>query len=274
MRSETTQRVITAAVLIVVAVSVIIYWPALLVASMMVGLISLIAWEWTHLAMLTGRRQRALYSAATAATAGGVMYLGAHDLGTTVIFIGCAWWLVAALLLFNFQAGRMQLSWRTSLLLPLGWVLMLPVSGALAALFQADRPILLLFMVMIWVADSAAYFGGRRWGKHKLATRISPGKTWEGFLVALVAVTALTIGYALARGHAGREVLAFGALGAACTAVSVVGDLFLSLIKRNAKLKDSGTLLPGHGGIWDRIDGVTAAAPLFAIVWHGSGVFQ
>lgn len=273
MRSETTQRVITASVLVVVSVSVISYSPALLAAILMTGLIGLVAWEWTHLAMLSDARARVLYSVVTALLAAGVMYSNSGEHGTTVLLIGCIWWLIAAILLYRHQTGGWHASCHTPTLLVLGWLLVLPATGALASLFLADRQVLLFYMVLIWIADSAAYFGGRRWGRHKLATRISPGKTWEGFAVAVTAVITTSVAFALARGNGAGGAILLGMLGAICAVASVVGDLFISLIKRNAKLKDSGALLPGHGGIWDRIDGVTAAAPLFAILWFSAGGF-
>lgn len=275
MRSETTQRVMTAAVLVVVAVSVIVYWPPALIGTMFVALVGVCAWEWTHLAMLRALPARWAYTIVTAMFATGVIH-GSAGTGFALAFmiIGCLWWFVAAVLLGRYQAGVWEVPWRYPMLLFLGWLLVLPATSALVALYVDDRRVLLLFMVTIWLADSAAYFGGRRWGRRKLANRVSPGKTWEGLFVALAAVTAMSSAYAWIRGSGGSEILMIGLLCAASAGTSVIGDLFVSLIKRHANLKDSGTLLPGHGGVWDRIDGVTAAAPVFALVWLAAEGFR
>jgi phosphatidate cytidylyltransferase len=123
---------------------------------------------------------------------------------------------------------------------------------------------LLYAMSIVWVADIGAYFTGRRWGRRKLALAISPGKSWEGAAGALVLVAA----YGIVGGWWFSETLASAALlvmvAMAAGLVSIVGDLFVSLLKRAAQRKDSGRLLPGHGGVLDRIDSLTAAMPVFA----------
>ena len=125
-------------------------------------------------------------------------------------------------------------------------------------------------MAVVWVADIAAYFTGRAFGRRKLAPSISPGKTWEGAAGAAVAVLAFGFGVLAMRGaelQGGVAVIAVVLL--AWTAVSIVGDLFESLLKRQAGLKDSGNILPGHGGILDRIDSLTSTLPMVALgaVW-------
>jgi phosphatidate cytidylyltransferase len=142
-----------------------------------------------------------------------------------------------------------------------GWIVLLPTCLALFQLRAIDPALLLGFMAAIWISDTSAYFTGRSLGKHKLAPQISPGKTWEGVAGALAAVAV----YALSWGWAAEEwflarwllplLLVLGALG-------VVGDLFESLLKRHAGVKDSGNILPGHGGILDRIDALTSTLPL------------
>uniref|UniRef100_UPI003FA26E9D phosphatidate cytidylyltransferase n=1 Tax=Zoogloea ramigera TaxID=350 RepID=UPI003FA26E9D len=150
-----------------------------------------------------------------------------------------------------------------------GFVLLVPPSLAIAHLRLLSPWLLLGVMAAVWVADIAAYFTGRAFGRRKLAPSISPGKSWEGAYGAVVgvAVYGLTclsyIGYPL--GEPGRLVLALVGL-VAFTAVSIIGDLFESMVKRQAGVKDSGTLLPGHGGILDRIDSLTSTLPLAALV--------
>jgi phosphatidate cytidylyltransferase len=126
------------------------------------------------------------------------------------------------------------------------------------------RLALLFLFILIWGADSAAYFVGKKWGKHKLAPQVSPGKSIEGMMGALVftillaIITQLLCRIPLERWH-------WGILLSLLTVIfSIVGDLFESMLKRNAGIKDSGNILPGHGGLLDRIDSLTAAAPVFA----------
>jgi len=121
----------------------------------------------------------------------------------------------------------------------------------------------------VWVADIAAYFAGRAWGRHKLAPSISPGKTWEGVGGAVVGVMAYGVGGALVAGISPLAKLVWAPLLVALTAVSIVGDLFESMIKRQAGVKDSSNLLPGHGGFLDRLDSQTSTLPLAALILLG-----
>ncbi len=146
-----------------------------------------------------------------------------------------------------------------------GIVVLLPTWLALAQL-QSNAFMLLLLLGVVWIADTAAYAAGRAVGKHKLAPAISPGKTWEGVAGALVAVTV----YALVLSLTWFTVQDFNFILVAClgmTVFSVVGDLFESWLKRCAGVKDSGAILPGHGGMLDRIDGLVAAVPLAALLF-------
>ncbi len=146
----------------------------------------------------------------------------------------------------------------------IGLVLIVPTWLALISLRSVSPWLLLELMVTVWIADSAAYFSGKHFGKHKLAPAISPGKTWEGVAGAILAVIIYSVmlsGFSLPNHGFGQSIwLAVGLL--AITLLSIIGDLFESLIKRQAGVKDSGVLLPGHGGILDRIDGLMSTLPL------------
>ena len=150
-----------------------------------------------------------------------------------------------------------------------GLVLLLPPSLAMAHLRLLSPWLLLGVMAAVWVADIAAYFTGRAFGRRKLAPSISPGKSWEGAYGAAVGVVIYGficfsyVGHAMA--GVGSVVFAAAAL-VAFTAVSIMGDLFESMLKRQAGVKDSGTLLPGHGGILDRIDSLTSTLPLAGLL--------
>ena len=154
-----------------------------------------------------------------------------------------------------------------------GALVILPACLALIQLRQLGAGQLLAVMAIVWVADTAAYFCGRAFGRHKLAPTISPGKTWEGAVGGVLAVVAYGLLFsshlpATLAGH----VWLLAVLLVPLTAISIVGDLFESLLKRQAGLKDSSNVLPGHGGVLDRIDSLTSTLPLVALVRFGMGI--
>jgi len=173
--------------------------------------------------------------------------------------------------------------WLTRLLRPdawvcafAGWLVLWPTWLALVLLREAGPWLLLAIASMVWVADICAYFAGKSFGRHKLAPRISPGKTWEGVVGALAGVVLYGVVLVLVSHARGWSLgPAFGraagvpaiAVMVVLTAFSIVGDLFESWMKRGAGLKDSSALLPGHGGILDRIDALTSTLPLAALVF-------
>jgi phosphatidate cytidylyltransferase len=147
----------------------------------------------------------------------------------------------------------------------IGWLLLGSLWMALVCAKRVDPWLLLIIISTIWIADSAAYFAGKRFGKHKLAPSISPGKTWEGVLGALAAVSLFALLLILSNAHQPWVILP----GLWVVAVlGVYGDLFESMFKRQANIKDSGQLLPGHGGILDRIDGVIPALPIAILMLY------
>ena len=150
----------------------------------------------------------------------------------------------------------------------IGWMLLIPTGLAMMDLRAASPWWLLGVMGLVWMADIAAYFTGRKFGKHKLAPTISPGKTWEGVIGALIGVTVYVFMIVFLSGvntlHSKLPILIMASW--LWVALAVVGDLFESAIKRQAGVKDSGTLLPGHGGLLDRIDALTATLPLAAML--------
>lgn len=181
-----------------------------------------------------------------------------------------AWVLIAGFLLFYQFSGHWSLSVRLFQLVLAVSLLWICVHGLvfIHQHFQQGGWVLLYLLTLVWVADIGAYFSGRRFGKHKLAPGISPGKTWEGVAGGLILnLLWMLIVFQISNGW-GIELWQFIAIGLATSLISIVGDLYESILKREAAVKDSGKLLPGHGGVLDRIDSVIAATPVFV-----SGLF-
>jgi phosphatidate cytidylyltransferase len=228
------------------------------------------AWEWAGFASLSGVAGRLVYAAILALSLL-ASWRWTENPAHLVFFLAaaCAWWIMALLWLWLAPARHQQVS-----TLLCGFAVLAPAFVALARLQVSDGfargPFIVLWLVlMVCAADIGAYFAGRKFGRRKLAPRVSPGKTWEGAVGGLLATAAVALGGALYFALPTLEVLALGC----CVSVfSVIGDLTESMFKRAAALKDSGTLLPGHGGLLDRLDSVTAAAPLYALGLFGSGV--
>jgi phosphatidate cytidylyltransferase len=229
------------------------------------------AWEWAGFGMLRGATGRAAYAFAVA-LALLVSWRWTAEPGHLVAFLfaACAWWVIAFLWL------ALAPGWhRPALTLACGLAVLVPAFVALARLQisahgPARGPFIVLWLVlMVCAADIGAYAAGRAFGRRKLAPRVSPGKTWEGAVGGLALVALVAGGGA---GYFGLPTLAAVAFGCGVGIFSIIGDLTESMFKRAAALKDSGTLLPGHGGLLDRIDSVTAAAPLYALGLFGAGV--
>jgi phosphatidate cytidylyltransferase len=231
------------------------------------------AWEWAGFGALRSPLSRALYAFIMALTLLAA-WRWTLDSGHLIILlsVACAWWVIAFLWLSLAPAWN-----RPALALVCGLAVLTPAFVALARLqisaggFARGPLIVLWLVLMVCAADIGAYFAGRAFGRRKLAPRVSPGKTWEGALGGLAMVALVAGGGALYFGLLPLAVVAFGC---GVGIFSIIGDLTESMFKRAAALKDSGTLLPGHGGLLDRIDSVTAAAPLYALGLFGSGVIR
>lgn len=256
-------RVVTAAVLVVVMIVTLWFLPPLGVGIVLGAFVLVAAWEWGALSGLRTIAGRAAYLIVVA-------LFGAYLLrASTVTVVGLAfvfWTWVLAELVFYKGSRRGALATRGGRLAS-GVCVLVPAWFAAYHLHAIDprRPSMLLFLfVLVWVADSAAYFAGKAFGKTQLAPAVSPGKSVEGVLggVAAVAVLAATAGVFVWQ-FQGTMLAAWLAIAVATALYSVLGDLLESKAKRLAGVKDSGRLLPGHGGVLDRIDAFTAAAPVF-----------
>lgn len=202
-----------------------------------------------------GRTAALVFAAAVALT---FLALERAGLQQAVFALAAFFWIVLAPLWMWRGVQPRQSVWIGAA----GFAVLVPAGLAMDSLKPAE---VLVVLVLVWIADSAAYFVGRAWGRRKLAPAISPGKTWEGAVGGLIgaALYAIIIAFFTDPGAWLALVVTALLLGMA----SIVGDLFESAVKRQAGVKDSGALLPGHGGILDRIDSTTAALPLAALLW-------
>lgn len=260
------QRVITALVLLPLLLGVIWFAPTpwLYAALSCAGL--LIAWEWTGLMRWQGHApRRYAYLAVTAAILAAV-WLAPASVRIWLFAAAAMWWLGAFFLLPGFPQNLQRHPPGPAAMGVLGVLLISSTLLALAML-HARGPLTLIYLFfLIFAADTGAYFAGRNFGKHKLAPNVSPGKTVEGAIggLLLCGVWALVGGVFIfnAEGAALGSLLLLSLLVAV---VSIVGDLTESMFKRVAGLKDSGNILPGHGGILDRADSILAAAPVMVL---------
>jgi phosphatidate cytidylyltransferase len=259
------KRLLTVAILLPVFAAALLLLPRTLWALFLLPGLAIAAAEWIGLAGSVAPVRYA-YAAAVALSALAILFLAEGS--------QLEWWLFGAAAVFWICVAPAWLFGHWSIRQPLvlgtiGWIALVPMWLALVHL-QATPWILLLVLSIVWIADTAAYAAGRRWGRHKLAPLTSPGKSWEGVAGAALAVGvyyAVLWFVAPAAWDGWRG--GFGALVfAGIFVLSIVGDLFESLMKRQAGVKDSGQLLPGHGGMLDRIDGLTSTVPLAAFALY------
>ena len=232
--------------------------------------VGLAAWEWARLAGYDTPAQRVVYGVFVALN---VLLLSAQSgLLMPVLYLAGAWWLVAIVMVVSFPASTAYWGGNLGKRL-MGLVILLPAGLGLLALKQQPQGnwLILSLMLLVWCADIGAYFIGRAIGKRKLAARVSPGKSWAGLVGGLVTSLVVALGLAYSFKVPSSQ-LPWLLLGAAVVVLfSVVGDLTESMFKRQVGIKDSSQLLPGHGGVLDRIDSLTAAVPVFTLLVLLSG---
>lgn len=277
------QRILTALVLLPLALYCIFFLPLEGFGIFALAVISIGAWEWSPLMGVRRLSGRLAYTVSVAAMIS-VLYILApinnlwqYDGLAAPIFstivIGVAWWLFAIALVLTFPHSR-RFWQKTRLWVGLfGWLILVPAWAALVSIraLKFDQNELfgawtvLFIFALVWAADVGAYAAGRAFGRHKLMPAVSPGKTMEGLCggVALALLVMILVAQFL---PVPRELYTgFYTVGLATVLVSVFGDLNESMFKRCAGVKDSGSILPGHGGVLDRIDSLTSALPVFAL---------
>lgn len=267
------KRVLTAVILIPPLLLALWYLPPMAIADIFGVAILLAAVELVALLPIASAVYRWAYVLLILllGATGSLAVLYGFPGGVGILAAATVWW---AYLCLHFIFGQEPLGGifaSTAGKLVTGVFVLAPAWVAFVFLFARDpsAPYLLVYLlVLVWVADSAAYFAGRTLGRHKLAPVVSPGKTVEGAVGALLAAVLVAAAAGTVVFHyQGMMLGVWIGLGLVTAAVSIVGDLTESAFKRIAGVKDSGTLLPGHGGMFDRIDALTAAAPVFGLGW-------
>ena len=258
------QRVVTAIVALSV-LAVVMYVVPVIIARIAIALLMLgAAWEWSGFIFSKENKGRYVYLLFIAILMA-LIFVALPNAGLvdSILKISLGWWFTALAWMFFFP---------TPIAKPVAWIcgalVIVPAWLALDMLYLQGPELLLFALLIVWVADMGAYFVGKGFGRVKLAAQISPGKTWEGVFGGVSAVMVLA---AMGSQAFEIEIAVIVPFCLAVAMISIVGDLTVSMFKRHSGVKDSGNLFPGHGGVLDRIDSVTAAAPLFAVAvgWIG-----
>lgn len=277
------QRILTAAVLIPVALAAIFLLPLPLFGLAVTAVLALAAWEWSPLMGVCNVAGRLAYTALNTVILAVLYWLtpingiwsadGMVEWLYYIVLVGGIWWLLAIALVFNFP--RSKALWQRSRLFvgAFGILILVPAWVALMTLRSLNydsNPMfggwtVLFVFVLVWAADIGAYFAGKRFGRRKLMPNVSPGKTMEGFIGGLFLAVLVMFIVSLVLELPTELMLGYYIIGVATVLVSVFGDLNESMFKRCAGVKDSGSILPGHGGILDRIDSLTSALPIFLL---------
>jgi phosphatidate cytidylyltransferase len=263
------QRIVTASILALLVIWVVLKLPTTGFGLALLAVILPGAWEWTRLVGLATPRDRLLYVSGVLLLILAIWPLLDHTtlMGGLLAVVVLGW--CGAVLWLRRYARRPDHQDRSLAVGIAGVVVLVAPWVAFMELHGEFGPGYVLFLfLLVWAADVGAYFAGRRWGRRKLAPAISPGKTWEGVGGAGMATLILALAGAVLL-EVGARWPVFMMICLITVGFSIAGDLFESMLKRQCGVKDSGSLLPGHGGVLDRVDSLTAAAPVFLLGLHG-----
>jgi len=259
------QRIITALILAPLALCGFFLLEGGSFALFIGAVVVLGGWEWARLSGFEAQSSRILYAVVVAALLF-VLYL-LPDLAPWLLVAALIWWLMATWLVLTFPESSAH--WASAICkLVIGLLILLPAWQGLVLIKQMPLGnwLILSVMILVWGADIGAYFSGKAFGRRKLAPKVSPGKSWEGLYGGLAACLLITAVVGVYRGWSLGEIIFALVSAAIVVLISVVGDLTESMFKRKSGVKDSSNLLPGHGGVLDRIDSLTAAIPVFALL--------
>lgn len=258
------QRIITALWLAPLALLGLFWLDGVAFALFTAAVVLLASWEWVNLAGHASQRAR-LRGTMVMAIIMLLLWNTAAVHATWPLWLGVGGWLINLywVMCYPNQVSQWQPASRR---LAMGLWVLLPCWIGFISLRESGVEWLLFVLLLVWCADTGAYFAGRAYGQHKLAPAVSPGKTWEGVVGGLLATTLLALMFAFWQALSLGQGIALVIITWIVTLLSVLGDLLESMLKRHRGIKDSSALLPGHGGILDRIDSLTAAVPWFALL--------
>jgi len=235
-------------------------------------IVTVAAWEWANLSGYESPVVRIAYAAVVALSIGATGYFMASNPGIDriILAVGAVWWLFACFLVIQYPK-QVSLWQAKPVRAVLGFLVLLPMWVGFMTLKSQPHSALIIIYVMflIWGADTGAYFAGKTWGDKKLAPNVSPGKSWAGFWGGLATTGLIAIIFTLSVNHWLQpmmmdDFILLAIITFITAIISVMGDLVESMMKRNRGIKDSSQLLPGHGGVLDRIDSMASAVPVFA----------
>lgn len=266
------QRVITAVIMIAIIGAGIVFLPVKGLAILLGSVVLLAAWEWSELAGLKTLAYKLTFvlmcAALMFALSAYTQLLGNLQVDSLqdILGVACTWWAIALLWVKSYPASAVL--WRSSAVrIAMGFLVLVPAWAALVYLRLHLHGVVVIFILIALVAaaDIGAYFSGRAWGKAKLAPNVSPGKSWAGFWGGLACSALFAYACWLLLDDGRMQLRVVMAIAVITALASVLGDLVESMIKREQGVKDSGVMLPGHGGMMDRLDSLCAAAPVFAL---------
>jgi len=229
-------------------------------------LVTMGAWEWSAFAGWNHKSSRSIFTALSAALYSSILWFNHIEINQAVILISLVWWLLCIPLLISFPFKQSHLLQKKLIKAIVGILLLLATLISMVMIrnnpnYGSEYILYLIFI--IWFADSGAYFAGRSLGKNKLIPNVSPGKTWEGVVGAIVVTFIVSIASLYILDIPSSDSILFIIVTFVTVVYSIVGDLSESMFKRMENIKDSGNILPGHGGILDRIDSMMSAFPIF-----------
>ena len=288
------QRILTALVLATVAIAAIFVLPILYFYLFIAVIVLIAAWEWAGLSEINKISGKLAFLLLLIVPMLGVTFwtqilellslllewpgIKEYSGALEWLVIGpVLFWLMMMILIRKVPDELLKLKLKKRYKVFIGWFVLLSAWMFLTKLraYYGSEAVM-YFLALIWVADIAAYFTGKKFGKDKLAPVISPGKTVQGMYGAVISAIVLAVILAFYYGYPFMIAMDFGFLSVLTVIISIYGDLFFSLVKRQNGVKDSGSILPGHGGVLDRIDSVIAAAPFYyaGVILIGLSVFS
>ena len=270
----TKTRVIAALIMAPVAIAAILLLPTQWLAAAAAAVLLIGLWEWLKLADVEDTLARTVLLVAHLAVMVALVWASRSTTGFSFVLfqlmtvVGVIWWLLALAWLGRYTFASDHETYARVFKLAAGALSIIPAWCALAWIHAGEpngHRWLLTALMVVWAADTGAYFSGRKFGRHKLSPKISPNKTVEGLAGGMLLAIVVGVLLSLVAGASVAQLPAVALVSLLAALFSVVGDLFESLLKRHAGVKDSGHMIPGHGGILDRLDGVLAALPAFAL---------